>query len=450
VRKLTLSAIKRSTKRRISLGGNTVVNIRPVKALNDRLKAAVSPEARKQIRTEASPKDFTRNVSFEYVKGGRRCSVPGGALADWPSLEAIETWGLEQRNLRIRQTDPQAAHRQHQADERAKAAAERAEIAKAMTFKQAAAEYMSLHQSEWQGDATVWPQTLTQYAYDIIGSLPVQSIEVAHVVNLLTRDIKGVPFWNKHQTTAMRTRGRIEAVLDYAKVKLKFAWIDGGNPARWDGNLEHMLSALKGKKPREALPYVLAPAFMKELAPRDDMLSLTLNLYIRSVTRSWDPIDARVRDIDRKAMLWTIPPSKRKGDNAHLEHIVPLTKEMLRVIDKAGSKAPDALLFPQGNQLTAQIRINKLCKEIAEKIGHDKPVTAHGMRSMFKDWAGDCTSADNETSEFCLAHVKKGVEKAYRRATAVEKRRVLMGLWNNYLDGDAVGDVVAFGKKAAS
>jgi hypothetical protein len=54
------------------------------------------------------------------------------------------------------------------------------------------------------------------------------------------------------------------------------------------------------------------------------------------------------------------------------------------------------------------------------------------VRSCFSDWAGDCTDVSEETREFCLAHVKRGVAGAYRHKTAVEKRRVLLEQWADY------------------
>jgi integrase len=58
--------------------------------------------------------------------------------------------------------------------------------------------------------------------------------------------------------------------------------------------------------------------------------------------------------------------------------------------------------------------------------------TAHGFRSAFRDWAGDCTSFPREIAEAALAHkVGDSVELAYRRGDALEKRRTLMQAWAN-------------------
>ena len=61
-----------------------------------------------------------------------------------------------------------------------------------------------------------------------------------------------------------------------------------------------------------------------------------------------------------------------------------------------------------------------------------KGITVHGFRSCFRDWAGDCTTYPREVAEGCLAHTIKGVEAAYRRSDALEKRRRLLQAWASY------------------
>lgn len=73
----------------------------------------------------------------------------------------------------------------------------------------------------------------------------------------------------------------------------------------------------------------------------------------------------------------------------------------------------------------------------------------HGMRSCFRDWAGDQTAFPRELIEEALAHViSNKTEAAYRRGTALEKRRKLLQAWEQYLAGD-VGKVVALKRRAS-
>ena len=53
--------------------------------------------------------------------------------------------------------------------------------------------------------------------------------------------------------------------------------------------------------------------------------------------------------------------------------------------------------------------------------------TVHGLRSSFRDWAGNETGHPRELIETALAHViGDTAEQADRRSDALEKRRALM------------------------
>jgi integrase len=59
-----------------------------------------------------------------------------------------------------------------------------------------------------------------------------------------------------------------------------------------------------------------------------------------------------------------------------------------------------------------------------------RDVTVHGYRSAFRDWCGDEGEVPRELAEASLAHVVRvATERAYRRKTAIEKRRGVMQAW---------------------
>ena len=72
---------------------------------------------------------------------------------------------------------------------------------------------------------------------------------------------------------------------------------------------------------------------------------------------------------------------------------------------------------------------------VANELRKIRPgITPHGLRSAFRDWAGERTSHERETCEAALAHVvgdKTGL--AYRRGDALAKRHLLMLDWATYL-----------------
>jgi hypothetical protein len=75
--------------------------------------------------------------------------------------------------------------------------------------------YIHSHRAGWRNEKHKyqWPATLSAYAYPIIGALPVQAVDTALVFKVLE------PIWTTKPETASRLRGRLENILDFAKVK---------------------------------------------------------------------------------------------------------------------------------------------------------------------------------------------------------------------------------------
>ena len=63
------------------------------------------------------------------------------------------------------------------------------------------------------------------------------------------------------------------------------------------------------------------------------------------------------------------------------------------------------------------------------------PITPHGFRSTFRDWAGETTGHPRDVVEAALAHVIAGkTEAAYARGDLFAKRAVLMEDWAAYCE----------------
>ena len=72
-----------------------------------------------------------------------------------------------------------------------------------------------------------------------------------------------------------------------------------------------------------------------------------------------------------------------------------------------------------------------------------RAASVHGFRSAFRDWCGDAGGVDRDLAELSLAHViKNTTERAYRRKTAVERRRGVMQKWCDYILPPAPPEVV--------
>ena len=97
------------------------------------------------------------------------------------------------------------------------------------------------------------------YCEPIIGSIAVDKIDTQLVLSCIK------PIWITKTETASRVRGRIEIILDFARV---MGFRDGENPAKWKGHLDQLLPAIdKIAPPRHhaSMPYSDISAFVSEL-----------------------------------------------------------------------------------------------------------------------------------------------------------------------------------------
>ena len=303
--------------------------------------------------------------------------------------------------------------------------AQRLEAAQAITFDECTDAFIASHRAGWKNPkhAQQWTNTLRTYASPVIGKMTVQSIDTPEVLTFLQ------PVWTTKTETAHRVRGRIEQILDWAKV-MKYR--TGENPARWRGHFDHLLPARgKVKKVRHhpALPYRELPAFMVQLRAMKSLSARALEFTILTAARTNETIRARWDEVDWKSKLWTIPAEIMKADR---DHRVPLSDAAIAVL-KSLPRQNDQI-FPGGTRKAPHMS-NMAMLVLLARMGRDD-LTVHGFRSTFKDWAREYTSYPNEVSEAALAHViGDETEAAYARGDLFDKRRKLMNDWAAYCAG---------------
>jgi integrase len=357
---------------------------------------------------------------FRYKSKGRVREMGLGPARDVSLAEARER-AREARRLRRVGADPIDAKRERKA-------ADRLDAAKMITFGQCAAAYIENHRAAWksQKHAAQWEATLRTYAYLVFGNLPVAAIDTALVIKVLD------PIWTTKPETASRLRGRIEAVLDFARVR---GYRDGENPARWKGHLSEALPAInkvRKIKHHAALPYAQVSAFMTNLRTHKGGAAAALEFTILTAARTSEVIGARWSEIDIAAGVWTIPAERMK---AGAEHRIPLSEQALAVLWRVAVEKINDVVF-SGQKLGRPLSNMALLK-VLERMGRDD-ITVHGFRSTFRDWAAERTAFPREVVEAALAHtVVSKTEAAYRRSDLFEKRRPLMQQWGGFCDQQA-------------
>jgi integrase len=359
-----------------------------------------------------------RNWVLRYMLHRKPHWMGLGPLALY-GLQEARAKALDARRKRHEGIDPIEARR-------AERARQRLDAAKAITFGEVAALYIAAHRAGWRNGkhAAQWETTLKTHAAPIT-SLPVQAVDTALVVKVLE------PLWTTRPETASRLRGRIESVLDFAKVR---EFRDGENPARWRGHLDKLLPArskVRDVKHHAALPYAELPAFLASLRAQQGIAARALEFAVVTAARTGEVIGARWNEIDLLDKTWTVPAARMK---AHREHRVPVSARSLAILDEMQAArqgdAGDAFVFPGRKPGLALSNMAFLM--LMRRMGRGD-LTAHGFRATFKTWASERTSFQNEIVEAALAHVIGGkVEQAYQRSDVLAKRRRLLDAWASF------------------
>jgi integrase len=334
------------------------------------------------------------------------------------SLADARLRAQECRKLRLDGIDP-IEHR------KAQRAAARLDTAKAITFDECRDLYIAAHRAGWRnvkhGDQ--WTATLTTYASPTIGALAVQAIDTGLILKVLEA------IWSDKTETASRVRGRIEAILDWAKVR---QYRTGENPARWRGHLDKLLPArskVQKVEHHSALPYAEIGSFVVDLKEQIGISAMALEFLILTVSRTGEVIGAQWPEFDLDKKLWVVPGERMKSGR---EHRVPLPDRAIEILKELAKLSDDKKghVFPGGR---ADRPLSNAAMLALLKRMERTDITPHGFRSCFKDWAAEATGFANEISEAALAHViGDKVEAAYRRGDLFEKRRRLMDAWAKY------------------
>ncbi|MBR1065237.1 site-specific integrase [Bradyrhizobium liaoningense] len=361
--------------------------------------------------TQGSDRTPRKSWLFRYAVAGRERQMGLGPLSDVPLAEARDRASAA-REMRRAGKDPIV-------EREASRAEARLAVAKSMSFDECATAYIAAHRAGWRNvkHASQWANTVATYCSPIFGNLPVQLVDVGLVMKAIE------PVWSTKPETAGRVRGRVERILDWAKVR---GYRDGENPARWRGHLDHLLPA-RGKvrrvKHHAALPYAQLPVFVAALKERDAVAARALEFAILTAARTNEVLGATWSEIDPDGRVWTIPAERMK---AGIEHRVPLGDSAIQIIKGMMCTKQNSYVF-YGDRRAALSNMSLLM--LLRRMGRND-ITTHGFRSTFRTWAAEQTSFPREVVESALAHtVSNKVEAAYQRGDMFDKRRVLMSQW---------------------
>lgn len=295
------------------------------------------------------------------------------------------------------------------------------------TFGELADDWIEAQTPNVKSDKSVarWRRAIGVQGYsEALRAKPIDAISTDDVLAVLR------PIWHAKATTARTVRIYVEAVLDAAKArKLR----SGDNPAAWAGNLEPLLGASKRtSKGHAAVPWREMPDLMTAVRGKNSLAAKALDFIILTAARTSEALKATWGEIDFDRAVWTVPAQRMKMG---IDHSVPLSSAALAIIQRLRPEklSPDSYIFGGEKPLS-----NMTAAMLMRRLGYSE--TVHGTaRSGFRDWAGSATNYPRELAEEALAHaVGDATERAYRRESALDRRRPMMEDWCKFLAGPVV------------
>ena len=373
-------------------------------------------------------KTGSKSWAFIYDFGGRQRTMGLGSI-DSVTLKQARAKAAECRQLLDKGLDPISVR-------------QAAKLAQSVpTFEEAAKVFLAKKGGEWRSDK------VKRHALMILAKY-CKPIAKRRVDEIDTQDILAClkPLWTRAPVVGARLRGYVENVLSAAKA-LGHIDPDKANPARWRGHLDQLLPKRPTGKHHPAMDYKRAPEFIAELRRRrineDGSICIpayALEFCVLTATRAGETLGCRWQEIDLIAKLWIIPEERMKSRRGFT---IPLSDAAYAVIEAMRATQAQGCDFVFPGRFKYRPLSSKMFERLLQAM--KEPVTTHGFRSAFRDFAGNETPTPRDICEMALAHkVGDSTEQAYRRSDALEKRRTLMNLWGQYLSDDSGGKVITF------
>ena len=280
------------------------------------------------------------------------------------------------------------------------------------TFAEAVERVIEAHRGGWKDSGRSeenWRSSLQRYAYPRIGSMLVNEITTADLVDVL------IPIWHDRRETARKVKTRLGVVLRWA-MAVGHRSDDPAGPS-----LTAALPRHKGtpSKHLASLPYAQVAAALARLDSNARTWRPTvacLWFIAATVARSGEARLAIWDELDLGSKTWTVPGERTKTGR---EHVVPLSPVAVAALDEARNYSDGSgLVFPSPTGRT-------LSSGSLSRFTRVEGFTPHGLRASFRTWCAE-TGVPREVAEAALAHSAGIVERAYQRSDLLAARREIM------------------------
>lgn len=298
------------------------------------------------------------------------------------------------------------------------------------TFEVIGREWHKTNRPRWSdthaGDILL---SLERDVFPKIGRDPVRDITVPMVLAVL-RPIEE----RGSNETARRIRQRIESVFVFAIASGKAET----NPAATVSGA--LAPVVRGRQPAitdEIGALHIIPRV--EMQPGHPLTKLAHRLLALTAVRPGVILGLPWAELPKGETLWTIPAKRMKlakqyKDDAARDHIVPLSRQAMAVIEAAREMSGlGPMVFPNYRNAHEPMTEGAI-RHLLIKAGYKDRHVSHGWRSTFSSIMNERYPEDRQIIDLMLAHkAKDEVEGAYNRALHLKRRTELAQLWADFI-----------------
>ena len=301
----------------------------------------------------------------------------------------------------------------------------------AKTFEAIAREWHEHKKSEWSEKyANTIMARLEADIFPVIGSFPIESITPAILLTMF-RDIEARGVYE----VSRRANQYCSQIFRYAV---------GTGRAQRDITLD-IRGMLKTKKtkPHAAIDSRDLPALMQAIERNDARMykptRLALELMMLTFVRTSELIHARWEETDWQERVWIIPAEKMKMGKAH---IVPLASQAIAILEELQTYNGHREWIFASHTKPRQPMSNNTILTALYRMGYKGEMTGHGFRALALTLLQEKLGYPHEVADCQLAHAKKhSLGEAYDRAQFLDKRKIMMQDWADYLDSVKSGAI---------
>jgi integrase len=187
-----------------------------------------------------------------------------------------------------------------------------------------------------------------------------------------------------------------------------------------------------------SIPPTELPAFMMALqrASIKFVTRCLIEWELHTLTRPSEAAHAKWSEIDLINDVWIIPAERMKMRRSHVIPMSPQAKAIL--MEMQPISANYEFIFPSDRAIEKPMS-EQTANMAIKRMGYKGKLVAHGLRSLGSTVLNE-EGFDPDIIEAALAHVDKNqVRSAYNRTDYLERRKVMMCWWSEFIQQASIG-----------